>query len=51
MWLDGIYMAFTFYAKYTHLYDKDNQTAWDDIFLQYELMQNAKLDNGLLTHG
>ncbi|KAK7420558.1 hypothetical protein QQX98_002757 [Neonectria punicea] len=38
MWLDGIYMADSFYAKWTHLYDKDNQTAWDDILLQYELI-------------
>ncbi|KAI9147159.1 rhamnogalacturonyl hydrolase [Paramyrothecium foliicola] len=34
MWLDGIFMADTFYAKYTSLFDKDNATAWQDIIHQ-----------------
>ena len=53
MWLDGIYMADTFYAKWTHLYDRDNETAWDDILLQYELIHENTVNEttGLHVHG
>jgi len=36
MWLDGIYMADNFYAKYTRLFQPSNAKAWDDIILQYD---------------
>ncbi|KAM5354106.1 hypothetical protein ACJ41O_000756 [Fusarium nematophilum] len=53
MWLDGIYMADSFYAKWTHLYDADNETAWDDILLQFELIDtNTRNESsGLHVHG
>ncbi|KAK2616214.1 hypothetical protein QQS21_000846 [Conoideocrella luteorostrata] len=53
MWLDGIFMADSFYARWTGLFDKDNATAWDDILLQYTLLNNHTLDleSGLMVHG
>lgn len=53
MWLDGIYMADTFYAYYTHLFDRDNTTAWDDIVLQWDKIEEGTRDaeTGLLFHG
>lgn len=53
MWLDGIYMADTFYAKYTQLFDPDNTTAWDDIVLQYDKIEEVCRDPDtlLLVHG
>ncbi|KAF4994225.1 hypothetical protein FGRMN_5913 [Fusarium graminum] len=53
MWLDGIYMADSFYAKWTHLYDSDNTTAWDDILNQYQLIHKNTLNetSGLHVHG
>ncbi|KAK1982331.1 cell wall glycosyl hydrolase YteR [Colletotrichum cereale] len=53
MWLDGIYMADTFYAHYTSLFDAANATAWDDIVLQWDLIEAAVRDpvTGLLFHG
>jgi rhamnogalacturonyl hydrolase YesR len=53
MWLDGIFMADSFYGKWTHLYDNDNQTAWDDILLQYTLIESHARNesSGLLVHG
>lgn len=53
MWLDGIFMADTFYAQYTALFDSNNQTAWDDILLQFDLIEAHTRDNssGLLFHG
>ncbi|KAF9885072.1 hypothetical protein FE257_000803 [Aspergillus nanangensis] len=53
MWLDGIYMASNFYAKYTAWFQPENQTAWDDIMLQYDLIEEHCRDNstGLLYHG
>ncbi|VDC06931.1 unnamed protein product [Peniophora sp. CBMAI 1063] len=59
-WLDGIYMGEVFYAAYTALFEPTNQTAWDDITLQFSLMHtNTKQYNattnqtnaGLLYHG
>lgn len=53
MWLDGIFMADTFYAKWTHRYDRDNQTAWDDILQQYDLIETHTRNetSGLHVHG
>lgn len=53
MWLDGIFMADSFYATYTSLFDKDNTTAWDDITLQYDLIEEHCRDasTNLLKHG
>lgn len=53
MWLDGIYMASNFYARYTKWFQPGNRTAWDDIMLQYDLIEKHCRDNesGLLFHG
>ncbi|KAI0016676.1 glycoside hydrolase family 105 protein [Xylariomycetidae sp. FL0641] len=53
MWLDGIFMADTFYARYTAAFDNDNTTAWDDIALQYDLIEKhcRNQTTGLLVHG
>lgn len=53
MWLDGIFMADSFYAKYTSLFQNDNTTAWDDIALQYELIEEHcnNATSKLLYHG
>ncbi|TDZ16491.1 Unsaturated rhamnogalacturonyl hydrolase YteR [Colletotrichum orbiculare MAFF 240422] len=53
MWLDGIYMADTFYATYTHLFEKDNTTAWEEIALQFDLIEEHTRNHtsNLLVHG
>ncbi|KAE8151515.1 glycosyl hydrolase [Aspergillus avenaceus] len=52
MWLDGIYMSTNFYALYTAWFDADNATAWDDIMLQFDLIEEHCLrPDGLLVHG
>ncbi|KAK4443217.1 glycosyl hydrolase [Podospora aff. communis PSN243] len=53
MWLDGLYMAAPFYAAYTALFQPDNTTAWDDILLQFELVESHCRDetSGMLRHG
>ncbi|BAE56623.1 unnamed protein product [Aspergillus oryzae RIB40] len=52
MWLDGIYMSTNFYALYTAWFDADNSTAWDDIMLQFDLIEEHCLrEDGLLVHG
>lgn len=54
MWLDGIFMADSFYAHYTSLFDADNTTAWDDLTLQYDLIEahcGANATSKLLKHG
>lgn len=53
MWLDGIFMADSFYAKYTSLYDNDNTTAWDDIVQQYDNIEEYTRNHttNLLVHG
>lgn len=53
MWLDGIFMADTFYAKWTSLFDKDNATAWNDIVNQFDLIEKYTRNQttGLLVHG
>ncbi|ETW75156.1 glycoside hydrolase family 105 protein [Heterobasidion irregulare TC 32-1] len=61
-WLDGIYMGEVFYATYTAAFQPNNQTAWNDILLQFTLMYNNTLQTlastdsnstytGLLYHG
>ncbi|XDG01341.1 hypothetical protein ABKA04_000956 [Annulohypoxylon sp. FPYF3050] len=53
MWLDGIFMADSFYAKWTSLFDAENKTAWDDIALQYDNIEahTRNHTSGLLVHG
>lgn len=54
MWLDGLYMAETFYARWTHHFDRLNVTAWDDILRQYSLIETHAHHpdgSGLLVHG
>jgi rhamnogalacturonyl hydrolase YesR len=53
MWLDGIYMASNFYTQYTAWFQPANTTAWDDIILQYDLIEEHTRDpeTGLLFHG
>ncbi|CCF39854.1 glycosyl hydrolase family 88 [Colletotrichum higginsianum] len=53
MWLDGIFMADSFYAKWTSLFDSKNATAWNDIVNQFDVIdahtRNRTLN--LLYHG
>ncbi|GAP86552.1 putative cell wall glycosyl hydrolase [Rosellinia necatrix] len=53
MWLDGIFMADSFYARWTSAFDAANTTAWDDIALQFDNIWARTLDapTGLLRHG
>ncbi|KAI0526289.1 cell wall glycosyl hydrolase YteR [Xylaria bambusicola] len=53
MWLDGIFMADSFYAKFTKAFDNGNTTAWDDIALQYDNIEahTRNATSGLLVHG
>lgn len=52
MWLDGIYMADTFYAKYVSLFQPENESAWADIALQFDNIDKwTRKDNNLLVHG
>jgi rhamnogalacturonyl hydrolase YesR len=53
MWLDGIYMADTFYATYTSYFEPGNTTAWNDIELQFDLIEEHCRINktNLLKHG
>lgn len=52
MWLDGIFMADSFYALWTSFFDADNTTAWEDIVLQYDKIEAACGDvTNLLRHG
>lgn len=53
MWLDGIYMADVFYAQYTQLFEPTSTAAWDDIILQYDLIEKYTRNktSGLLAHG
>ena len=46
-------MAEPFYAHYVGLFQPDNQTAWDDILLQFDLFEEQCKWNGtnLLVHG
>ncbi|KAF2472209.1 glycosyl hydrolase-like protein family 88 [Lindgomyces ingoldianus] len=53
MWLDGIYMAETFYATYTSFFEPENITAWEDIAHQFDLIEQhcRNKTSGLLVHG
>jgi rhamnogalacturonyl hydrolase YesR len=53
MWLDGIFMADSFYARWTSAFDKANATAWDDIARQYDNIEahTHNAGTGLLVHG
>ncbi|KAI1419346.1 cell wall glycosyl hydrolase YteR [Xylaria sp. FL1777] len=53
MWLDGIFMADSFYARWTKSFDNGNTTAWDDIALQYDNIEahTRNATSGLLVHG
>lgn len=55
MWLDGIYMLDVYYARWTFEFEPDNTTAWDDIALQFDLIDaGTRADprtNGLPLHG
>ncbi|MDH6252522.1 unsaturated rhamnogalacturonyl hydrolase [Chryseobacterium sp. H1D6B] len=55
MWLDGLYMGEPFYAHYTREFSKgkDARKAYDEIVLQFDLIQKHLLDKktGLLYHG
>lgn len=53
MWLDGIYMADTFYATYTSYFQPGNTTAWNDIQLQFDLIEEHTRNHtsNLLYHG
>ncbi|KAI3396284.1 hypothetical protein diail_12367, partial [Diaporthe ilicicola] len=56
MWLDGIYMLDVFYARWTYEFERANTTAWDDIALQFDLIDaGTTVDrgrtNGLPLHG
>ncbi|KAI8962779.1 glycoside hydrolase family 105 protein [Daldinia sp. FL1419] len=53
MWLDGIFMADSFYAKWTRLFDVENETAWDDITRQYDNIDahTRNQTTELLVHG
>ncbi|KAM0723965.1 hypothetical protein Q7P37_000956 [Cladosporium fusiforme] len=56
MWLDGIYMLDVFYARWTHEFEPTNNTAWDDIALQFDLIDAGTLvernrTKGLPLHG
>lgn len=46
-------MADSFYSKWTRLFDAGNTTAWDDILLQYYIInKHARTpESGLLVHG
>jgi rhamnogalacturonyl hydrolase YesR len=53
MWLDGIYMASPFYATYTSYFEPNNATAWNDIALQFDLIEQHTRNKttNLLYHG
>ncbi|GKT44710.1 unsaturated rhamnogalacturonyl hydrolase YteR [Colletotrichum spaethianum] len=53
MWLDGIYMADTFYATYVSLFEQQNTTAWNEIALQFDLIEEHTRNHtsNLLVHG
>lgn len=53
MWLDGIFMADVFYAQWTSYFDAGNNTAWNDILLQYSLIEQHCRNHttNLVVHG
>lgn len=52
-WLDGIFMADVFYGQWTKMFDAENTTAWDDIVLQFDLIEEFTRNHttNLLVHG
>jgi unsaturated rhamnogalacturonyl hydrolase len=52
IWLDGLYMAQPFYARYEKLFG-DNPAAFDDIVSQFVVIERKTRnpDSGLLYHG
>lgn len=53
MWLDGLYMAHPFYARYAGEFENDSaQRVYEDILHQFKLTQTHHLDpeTGLLYH-
>ncbi|WP_026754672.1 glycoside hydrolase family 105 protein [Sediminibacter sp. Hel_I_10] len=55
MWLDGVYMAEPFHAKYAKTYMQDEETTkmYDKIVLQFDLIEKYSRDpkTGLYFHG
>ncbi len=53
MWLDGLYMAQPFAAQYTAMFQPSNTTSWDDILLQFDLVEKhcRNASTGLFYHG
>ncbi|KAH7063422.1 glycosyl hydrolase-like protein family 88 [Macrophomina phaseolina] len=56
MWLDGIYMLDVFYARWTHEFEPENATAWDDVARQFDLIDagttvDRERTGGLPLHG
>ncbi|KAG9387704.1 Glycoside hydrolase family 105 protein [Pyrenophora tritici-repentis] len=53
MWLDGLYMADTFYATYTSYFEPENTTAWNEIELQFDQIEEhcRNKTSNLLKHG
>ncbi|KAF2832876.1 glycosyl hydrolase-like protein family 88 [Ophiobolus disseminans] len=56
MWLDGIFMLDVFYARWTHEFEHENATAWDDIARQFDLIDagttvDRNRTRGLPVHG
>ncbi|KAK3689712.1 putative cell wall glycosyl hydrolase YteR [Podospora appendiculata] len=53
MWLDGLYMAGPFYAQYNTLFNASAAAAWDDVLLQFSLVEKHCRDatTGMLRHG
>ena len=51
MWLDGLYMAGPFYARYTTVFEEGKNL--DDVAKQFEMIQTYAMDKetGLLYHG
>lgn len=56
MWLDGLYMAEPFHTRYAKEYinnDTEKQKIYDDVVLQFDLIQKHSRDEktGLMYHG
>ncbi|KAK4183851.1 glycosyl hydrolase [Podospora australis] len=53
MWLDGLFMAGPFSAAYAALFDAGKKDLWDDILLQFALVEKhcRNQTSGMLKHG
>ena len=53
MWLDGIFMADSFYARWIAAFEPENTTAWDDVARQFDHIEEHTRNKttGLLVHG